>query len=200
MMKARHNPFSAQRMDTLAYRFLSGGWEEFFLQLEQHNYRAAIVGPHGSGKTTLLEHLGTRLQTQGYRLVKIFVNTDTPFLKAEHWKGLWNTSGSRSMILVDGADLLPAWQRGLLKLVSRRAKGLVTAGHSPLGLPVLLRSRTSPELLEELLDELAGPLDDHLLQKARSLFLHHNGNIRDILRDLYMVYADQWGHGQGLAN
>lgn len=191
MIKARNNPFAAQRMDKLAYRFFSGSWDDLLLKLKQNNYRGAIIGPYGSGKTALLEQLGTRLRKEGRQLFQIFVNTDSPYLNFDQWKGLWDSAGPDTLILVDGADLLPTWQRGLLKLISGRAKGLVTAGHSPLGLPVLSENQTSIKLLDKLLDELAGPVEDSLRQKSHALFRLHNGNVRNVLRELYMLYADQ---------
>jgi ABC-type branched-subunit amino acid transport system ATPase component len=190
MMKARHNPFSAQRIDALAYRFISNNWEGLFFKLEQLDYRAAIIGPYGSGKTTLLEQLGNKLRQQGHGTLNIFVNQEFPHLTFAQWMDVLKSSRKNSIILFDGADLLPFWQWILVKLISRRAKGLVIAGHRRLGLPVLIDCQTTLTILDELLHELAGPVDEPLKQAGARLFRQHDGNIREVLRDLYMVCAN----------
>lgn len=192
-MKARQNPFSAQRIDALTYRFINGDWDDLILKLKRLNYRAAITGPYGSGKTTLLEQLGNKLRQQGYGTLNIFVNQEFPRLTFAQWNAVLKSARGNSIIFFDGADLLPFWQRVLVKLVSRRAKGLVIAGHHPLGLPVLMDCQTTPALLDDLLHELAGPVDEPLKQAGAKLFRQHDGNIREVLRGLYLVCADQDG-------
>lgn len=190
MMKARHNPFSSRRIDALSYRFLTGDWNELFLRLRQVCFRAAVTGPYGSGKTTLLEQLAHKLRGEGWKTGLLFINAQRPWLDTKQWREFFQVLRANGIILIDGADLLPAWQRGLVKLLSLKAKGLIIAGHQSLGLPVLTECRTNPHLLDDLLRELTGPLDESLKEKSRALFARHNGNIRDVFRDLYSVYAD----------
>lgn len=193
MIKARHNPFSAQRIDALTYRFITGDWDGLFLSLKRLNYRAAIIGPYGSGKTTLLEQLGNKLRQQGHGTLSIFVNQEFPHLTFAQWMDVLKSSRKNSIILFDGADSLPFWQCILVKLISRRAKGLVIAGHRRAGLPVLIECQTTPAILDDLLLELAGPLNEQLKQTGDKLFRQHNGNIREVLRDLYLVCSEQDG-------
>lgn len=193
MIKARHNPFSAQRIDSLSYRFITGGWDDLLLKLKRLNYRAAIIGPYGAGKTTLLEQLGKRLQRQGYGTLNIFVNQESPQLTFAQWNAVLKSKRENSIIFFDGADLLPFLQWILVKLLSRRARGLVIAAHRPLGLPVLIECQTTPAVLADLLNELIGPLEETMRQAKDKLFRQHNGNIREVLRDLYLVCADQDG-------
>lgn len=189
-MKARQNPFAAHRIDALAYRFTCAGWEELLFKLEQLNYRASIVGSYGSGKTTLLEQLGMRLEQEGWTTCRLFVNAQSPRLHVSQWKRLVDASRKDAVCLLDGADLLPAWQWGLVKLITRRAKGLIIAGHRPNGLPVLFTCQTSPDILDDVLTELAGPIDGQLRQVGHELFRRHNGNIREVFRSLYLVFAE----------
>jgi len=190
MIKARHNPFSAQRIDSLDYRFITGGWDGLFLKLKRLNYCAAIIGPYGSGKTTLLEQLGKRLQRQGYGTLNIFVNQESPHLNFAQWNAVLKSKRENSIIFFDGADLLPFWQWILVKLISRRARGLVIAGHRRLGLPVLIECQTNPAVLADLLLELTGLVEEPLKRAGAKLFRQHNGNIREVFRDLYLVCAD----------
>lgn len=193
MIKARHNPFSAQRIDALSYRFINGDWDTLFLKLTRLNYRAAIIGPYGSGKTTLLEQLGNKLQQQGYRTLNVFVNQESPHLSFAQCKEILISSRKDSFLFFDGADLLPFWQWILVNLLSRRVKGLVIAGHQRLGSPVLIECQTTPAVLDDLLNELIGPMEEKMRQAGHDLFRQHDGNIREVLRGLYMVCADRDG-------
>ncbi|MCA9188503.1 MAG: hypothetical protein KDA99_22900, partial [Planctomycetales bacterium] len=64
-MKPKDNPFRAQRIDSVRYRFLDSDWDFVRLRLHQLAYHAAIVGPEGSGKTTLQLELAEHLRQQG---------------------------------------------------------------------------------------------------------------------------------------
>ena len=65
-MRPRDNPFSAERLDTLAYKCQPTFFEDLLERLALFNYRAAIVGPHGSGKSALLEALAPKLRGRGF--------------------------------------------------------------------------------------------------------------------------------------
>lgn len=189
-MKARQNPFAAHRIDALAYRFTSTGWDELLFKLKHLNYRASIIGPYGSGKTTLLEQLGARLEHEGWKTSRIFINAQSARLRLSQWKMLMNASRENIICLIDGADLLPAWQWAMVRLITHRAKGLIIAGHRANGLPVLMTCQTSEDILDDVLNELTGSLDDELRQTGHALFRQHNGNIREVFRALYLVFAE----------
>lgn len=56
------NPFSQQRIESLAYRFPDGAdWESNLARLKELNFRALVVGSFGTGKSTLLRELQSRL-------------------------------------------------------------------------------------------------------------------------------------------
>jgi hypothetical protein len=55
-------------------------------------------------------------------------------------------------------------------------------------LPTLIKCRTTSALLQAVVDEL---VDHHAAatQELEALFLRHDGNIREALRELYDSYA-----------
>ncbi|HYN20696.1 MAG TPA: hypothetical protein VE078_07040, partial [Thermoanaerobaculia bacterium] len=87
-------------------------------------------------------------------------------------------------VLLDGADLLGplSWLR--VRWCCRRAGGLVITSHRPGLLPTLLECETTPELLAEIVNELAGEST-----QVEELFARHRGNLRTALRDMYDGYA-----------
>jgi hypothetical protein len=94
--------------------------------------------------------------------------------------------GPGDVVLLDGADALTwlAWQR--LKRLARRAGGLVVTTHRPGRLPTLLTCETSPALLEEIVGALLGPAEAEAWRgRAEGLYAKHDGNIREVLREMY---------------
>jgi hypothetical protein len=80
MMRARDNPFSADRVLAVRYRPQGTTWDALMARLAALGWRAAIVGPKGSGKTTLLEDLAPRLRERGFET---------------HWIGVEPVEGRR---------------------------------------------------------------------------------------------------------
>jgi Flp pilus assembly CpaF family ATPase len=116
---AAENPFRASRILAFRYRFLDSDWDAILARLEALGMRGAIVGPEGSGKTTLLEDLGERLERSG-----------------------------RRVRLLDGAERLSRRQWRHVLRGAREAGGLVVTAHREGLLPTLLRTRTTPEILD----------------------------------------------------
>ena len=177
-MKARLNPFNSRQIEGLPYRFLDGSEERVLARLRQLRFRAAVLGPEGSGKTTLLELIASKLPGIGLQPVWIRVSRDHPVLPA-----LPPFTGAQ-VVLVDGADSLPAFRWLLLRRAARSAGGLVITSHRAEMLPVLFRCRTTPELLRELVEVLAPPAES-----IEELFARHRGNLRNALRELYDICA-----------
>jgi hypothetical protein len=182
-LRPAENPFASRRVDQLAYRLAQGTLPDLIRRLEQLGGRGALVGHEGSGKTTLLEELARRLPGAAV-LIRLGGCVDRP--SAELSRQLPRPVTADHVLLVDAAERLGplAWLR--LRLTARRASGLVITSHHPGRLPTLLECRTSPELLAELVAELApeecsGELDE--------LYLKHGGNIRQCLSELYDRHA-----------
>jgi hypothetical protein len=193
-LAARENPLCMDIVTRIKYRFASGDWPSHLDRLGNLNYRAAIVGPQGSGKTTLLYELYDRLCELGLACDHIFLPDDrharTGLLNRALEKGVTD-----SVLLVDGMERLSLRQRWNLLRATRRGPGLVVNLHHecrfPEKIPIWIRTRTSPELIADLIRDL--DLDVPEIQSAGAAALEKsNGNIRDALRELY----DQFASGQ----
>lgn len=187
-MKARENPFRAERMDGIRYRFVESAWPALMARLEALGYRGAILGPDGSGKTTLLDELAPRLAGAGFSVKRLFLNREEPRFPAGFVEAFAGGLGPDDAILFDGADLLgrPAWRR--FRRLTARAGGLVVTSHRRGLLPTLIRCRTTPGLLIELVEELLGRAEPGWHARLRRLHRRHRGNVRDAIRELY----DRW--------
>lgn len=182
------NPFASHAVEKLAFRMQGRSLEDLLDRLEALRWRAAIVGPQGSGKTTLLEELARHLDAAAI-LIRLPGSCRHPLAVAR--AGLPSPLDSRHMVLTDSAEQLGplAWRRWLV--ATRRARGLVITAHHPGRLPTLIKTTTSPELLAELVSELA-PAEMHSLEPLLSeLHEKHGGDARACLRALYDLYADR---------
>ena len=66
-IRARDNPFRADRVQSLPYRLMDTTWDALLDRLAALRYRAAIVGPEGSGKTTVTTTFLEQLCNAGYQ-------------------------------------------------------------------------------------------------------------------------------------
>jgi energy-coupling factor transporter ATP-binding protein EcfA2 len=176
-MKARLNPFASKRLLQIRYEFQQETWERLLQRLAQFNYRAAIVGPEGSGKTTLLEDLAISLRNRfvlKWFTLSVNQELEIPDIRRDH------------LILLDGFDLLPLWKRKWLLWKARSCRGLIVTAHSPTILPTLVECSTTPELLYRISQRLVSNPEQQL---NNELFQKHHGNIRDVFRELYDIWA-----------
>jgi hypothetical protein len=188
-MRARDNPFAIDRVHQVRYRFLHTTWDDFLDRLAALDYRAALVGPDGSGKTTLLEDLDPYLRARNFDTKRLRLTREIRTFPRGFLKSFVAGLSDRDLVLFDGADHMKslAWRR--FERQTRKAGGLIIASHRPGLLPTLLECATTPALLAEILEELMGEEAAALADKANHLFEKHQGNIRDVLRGLYDVYA-----------
>lgn len=185
-MKARDNPFAAQRIERLPFRFPAGDdWDTLLARLEAVAWRGAIVGAHGTGKTTLLEQLAPRLAGRGFTPHLLTLRAASTSADKET---LLAAAALRApdFILLDGAEQLTTRQWLTFQNTTHAAAGCVITLHREGRLPTVLQSEPSPALLDDLTHELA---DASLPEgEARRLFIRHRGNLRECLRELY----DRW--------
>jgi hypothetical protein len=191
-MRARDNPFGAQRLLALRYHLLSGlTWDDLLARLAALGYRAALVGPHGHGKTTLLEDLAARLEDRGFRLRSATLHAGDRRLSAGQERVLFSDLTRRDCLLLDGAEQLNplSWRRAERR--SRAAGGLVVTSHRAGLLPTLVECRTTPELLSDLVRQLLGAEAGGLQPLLGELYDRHGGNLRDVLRELYDAWSEK---------
>jgi hypothetical protein len=189
-MKARENPFATHRTDRLAFRLPPGqSWPALLQRLEEMNYCGAIVGRHGSGKTILLEEMQEHLRERGFEPHIIRLSNESSMREKEALPNLLRRIEKPGFILLDGAEQLSTRHWLPVRSAAGRAAGFVVTVHRVSRLPTWLECTTSPQLLEELVDELTemrlDPVD------ANDLMARHFGNVRDCLRELYDHWAEQ---------
>ena len=187
-MKPHENPFRVSQLEGLAFRDDRITAEELVIRLGRMKHCASILGPHGSGKSTLLNELRERLGRSGFDvpLIQLRRNFRTPDRAQQQ---IAASCDNRTILCVDGADLMPRLHWHRLRRRTRSAGGLVITSHDRALLPALHCCSTSPALLRALVTELLG--DDALLAgiDVEALFRQFRGNVRDALRHLY----DQFG-------
>jgi len=190
-MRARDNPFATGRVERVPFRLPGLTWDELIERLARLNHRAALVGPKGSGKTTLLEQLEPRLRERGFGTIRLRLTEEKRCFTREEWNDFAARLTSSHLVLLDGSEQMNGWRWFKFQRLVRRAAGLLITSHRPARLPTLLECRTTPALLAEIVDELlasepcltSGPVGD--------LFLHHSGNLREALRELYDDWAER---------
>ena len=184
-MRAADNPFAVQKVLRIRYRLSHQTWEGLLERLAALRYRAAIVGPHGRGKTTLLEDLAPRLEALGFRIRSVTFHTGDRQPSRDQREALFRNLSPRDLLCVDGVEQLGRIARLALLTRSQAAGGLLITSHIPGLLPTLLECRTSPELLDGIVRDLLGRDDD----RSADLFVKHDGNLREALREMYDVWA-----------
>jgi len=188
-MRARDNPFVADRIERIRYRFVGTSLDELLTRLEEMSYRAAITGPEGSGKTTLLEDLRQALERRGLRTKLLFINDASPLTEPQCRRFL-SELVPQEVVLLDGADAI---RRSSWSLFRRHtiihAAGLIVTSHRPGLLPTLIDCSTTPQLLKEIIADLTSEADTVSLSLLDDLYDCHKGDIRACLRDLYDLYT-----------
>ena len=193
-MKARENPFRSDRVLQFHYRLQGESWESLLARLERLNYRAAIVGPEGTGKTTLLGDLAARLAAKGFTLKPLTLTRERRVFRPERLRPFFSGLAPPDVVLLDGAEQMGqlAWYR--FNRACRRAAGLVITTHHPGRLPTLIECSTDPDLLQWIVGELLGEQAAAWRDTAERLYLAHDGNLRDVLRAMYDLFAERQAH------
>ena len=183
-MLARENPFAAERILNVRYRFNASSWREFREQLERQQFRGTIWGAKGSGKTTLLEDLARVLQTEGRAVHSLRFSGDHRPRLAELAHELSLVTAT-AVVLIDGAEQFTPWNWARLMIRLPPRCGLIITSHRRGWLQPLWHCETSLQLFDGVLQELLGDAWLRWRPRAHELFDVHDGNIRDALRGLY---------------
>ncbi len=185
------NPFSARfvRPGAIPYIFPEGhSPESVFALFRGHHRRGAVVGPHGVGKSALLTALGKYLADRKEPCLHMELDNGQRSLTAENrsrMESLWEGT-----VLMDGYEQLNSWSRyQVRRLCKRRQVGLLVTAHSAVELPAIFKPEPSCDL--------AWKIVEYLLQQGEPLitredvdacFLRHQGNLREMLFELYDLY------------
>jgi ABC-type cobalamin/Fe3+-siderophores transport system ATPase subunit len=187
----RNNPFSSDRVLAIGYIHSEGNWNNLLKRAKDLNYRVAIVGPKGSGKTTLIKGLARRLPRIGFKPVLLSGKKIGSI-------GLFSLlgpnpiidSGEELFLLIDEADMLPAFRKLLIRIMAGRWGGIAMACHKGRFLPTLCVTGPDIEILRKALNELVGKdAAKDIWPMAQSIYKARNGDMRETFRDLYDIYS-----------
>lgn len=187
-MRARDNPFTAQRIHGLRYRLDAAGWQDLLERWQNLGCKAALVGSHGGGKTTLLDELARRLASDGWRIRRGVLHRGESSLTSDQRTTLFGSLKADDLVLLDGADELGTVEWWRFRRAVRGAGGLLVTSHGEGRLPTLRRCLTSSNLLADLIGELH-PEAKCDQPTAAALFRRHRGNLREALWELYHLHA-----------
>jgi hypothetical protein len=187
---APENPFATRwmRPGALAYRFPAGQSVERLVEtLRANRWRGEITGPHGCGKSTLLAALLPALREAGREPLLQTLHDGQRRLPRELTDAAWTP---RTQVIVDGYEQLGRLARARLKRRSRRAGcGLLVTAHAPAGLPELARVAPDLETVVQLVAHLLGQSSAPIArEEIARRFAAREGNVRDVLFDLYDLY------------
>ena len=209
----KHNHFSTRKTTCGKIPFYYGGVfhsieensqgvEFFFRSFRKYNYRSQIIGNHGSGKTTFLIDFVKYIQHLGYLVNHFTLNDKQCYLPAKFWE-YQNSLVTQfknceidhlPIAVIDGYEQLSLGQKIWLRCSCRKKSksGLLITTHSAVWrLPVLLHTKPTYETLHYIIGHLfrdTQEIEPPDMTLCRSLFELHQGNIRNVLLDLYDYY------------
>lgn len=190
MREARENPFAVARIHALPYRAPGFSRKLLLERFEQQDRRGALVGPQGQGKTTLLTELAADLQQRGEEIHWLRLNETVRQFAPQVLTEL-AALPPHAVVIVDGAEQLTWWRWRLFLRHLPTASGCLISTHRPGRLPTLWKCHSSLATLQELVEELQGPLSPPQQNRLASLFQQHQGDIRQCLRTLYDWFAEE---------
>ncbi len=112
------------------------------------------------------------------------------FCRNEIYRKLRDVDFAENVLLFDGADLLNGRDWRVLVRTAIRAAGLVVTSHQTCRLPTLIQCRTSPELLRRIVSQLLPEVPEKAESLLPALHDRHAGNLRNALRELYDLFAE----------
>jgi len=187
------NPFSTRctRPGAIAFRFAP----DFSVAALVDRLNAAgkwgqIVGPHGSGKSTLLTTLESELKRTGTRVLHIELHDGQRRPPIHLGDALQHEPFD--LVVVDGYEQLSRFHRYRLRAFCQKHKlGLVVTSHTSVCLPELFRTAVTPELAQQIVADLLHENPSAITpEMIADRLAHHQGNLREVLMDLYSLYEN----------
>jgi DNA replication protein DnaC len=180
------------------------GLSYLYSKFSEFEYRSQIIGQHGSGKTTLLVSFMSFLENCNHKIISVILHDNEQKLPKSFWEDYKKTKKwlktqneinqkKTPIVVIDGSEqLLASQRRKILQLCTTDRLGILVTTHKPIKqIPVLFQTKTSPEILEMVVNYLLKkngqtlPFDQ---SQYFTLLEQHHGNIRDILFSLYDLY------------
>jgi hypothetical protein len=145
------------------------------------------VGPHGAGKSTLLATLTAPLASAGRSVIQVTLHQGEKSLPAV--LDDWDSWSAATQVIVDGYEQLTWWsRRQLARRVRERQAGLLVTSHAPTGLPTLVVVAPRWEAAEQVVRRLVPDENIITTDDIQRTFRACDGNIREMLFQLYDVY------------
>lgn len=188
--QVRENPFSTRyvRPGAIAYFFPQGTDADSLLrELEQLQWRAAIVGPHGSGKSTLLATLIPAIERTGKKVIHYELHDGQRQLPATPPLPV---DSARQVIVFDGYEQLSWWNRKRLEWrCQQKGWGLLVTSHAEARMPILFRTSVDDSLAQRIVRSVLSP-DDATIHEddVRKALASNGGDLREALFALYDLY------------
>lgn len=189
-MTTNDNPFSAENIESIAFRFPSGlDWAALLARCAELNWRGAVVGPPGSGKSILLTQLAPRLAQLGFTPRLFSLSAESRRAHRDAVLAEVRNMRAPDFLLIDGAEQLNTREWLILRSVIDSLAGCIISQHRTGRLATLTETGTTSALLDELATELTGgrlPVGE-----ATAIHARYRGNLRDSFRELH----DRWAGG-----
>ncbi len=184
-MKAKANPFRSYKIEHVPYFLQACPWDKLMEKLKSLSYRVAILGAQGRGKTTLLESLAHRLENRGWKICLLYFCEERRRLSWSALNDLRKACDQKTLVFVDGAGHMPHWFWKAFVFMLAHSGGLIITTHREGMLSPLIRCETDHAILRAVLRYILNGQEDQIWDLSCRLFEKYNGNIRDVLRDLY---------------
>lgn len=192
------NPFSARfvRPGAIPYIFPPGcSAESLFETFERQQRQGAVVGPHGVGKSALITALADWMEQRNLACLRLELHDGQRSLETQTWDLL--EKHSAAVVTVDGYEQLSNWSRyQLRRLCRKRSLGLIVTAHSDVELPLLYAPEPNEDLAWEIVQVLLRRGEPLITREdVHESFSRHQGNLREMLFDLYDLYEIRRSHG-----
>jgi energy-coupling factor transporter ATP-binding protein EcfA2 len=160
-------------------------------RLRDAGWWGQIIGPHGSGKSTLLSALEQALTQAGRRVLHIELHDGQSRLPIHLGDAL--RVSPFDLVMVDGYEQLNRFRRYRLRaFCQNQGVGLVVTSHKSVRMPELFRTAVQVGLAQRIVANLQGRGPSVITpEEIVERFSHHQGNLREVLMDLYDLYEDR---------